>query len=390
MSPIRSHGNTVEPSLNDVRWMADALELARGTAARTWPNPPVGALVVRDGEVVGRGRHEGVGTPHAEPLALAAAGEAARGATLYVTLEPCNHQGATGPCAPVVEQSGVSRVVVAMRDPNPAVIGGGCRYLRDRGVEVTVGVLAPEALEMIWPFAVTDNFTRAFVELKTAHSLDGYWAPPSATRRQKAPVYLTGDQSRLEVHCRRRRADLVIVGEGTVIADQPRLDGRLAVGRSDVPGTEPLAAYVDTDLSWRGGFQRETYVVFAGRGALESEARQAVEADGGRVIFCREIDGHVDPVDLVVKARGNGFLSLMVEGGPQLAAAFLRAGVVDRWARFQAPVILGDGVGWPRGFLGAETWLRGFSLTSARPVGADLLAVYDRCCFDDVWARVTM
>ncbi len=375
----------------DACWMKAALALAKGARKRTWPNPPVGALVVRRGEVVGRGAHQGAGTLHAEPVALAEAGEKARGATLYVTLEPCNHQGRTAPCAPAVIASGVTRVVVANRDPNPTVIGGGCRHLRDRGVEVVCGVQAAEALEMIWPFVVTNNFARPYVELKTAHSLDGYFAPPPSTRGEAEPVYLTGEAARRDVHRRRRRVDLVVVGEGTVAADRPRLDGRLAEGQTDVPADDPVAAYVDSDLSWTGGFARDQYVVFAGEGAQDAAARHAIEADGGRIIFCRALaDGRVDPADLVAQAAAAGFLSLMVEGGPTLAGAFLRAGVVDRWIRYQAPVLLGAGVGWPAGFLREGQVDRTFSFTSVAALGQDVVTVHDRQAFADVLAKVTL
>lgn len=384
------------PAVQDVQdvqdeyWMAQAIGLARGAGMRTWPNPPVGAVVVRDGEIVGRGAHRGAGTPHAEPLALAEAGARARGATLYVTLEPCNHQGRTAPCAPAVFASGVSRVVVANRDPNPTVVGGGCRYLRERGVEVVGGFLAAEALEMIWPFVVTNNFARPYVELKTAHSLDGWFAPPAATRSETAPVYLTGQAARTDVHRRRRQVDLVLVGEGTVAADRPRLDGRLAAGLPGVPSDDPVAAYVDTDLSWTGGLDREHYLVFAGDRARRSPARQAIGDAGGQIVFCREKDGHVDPADLVAQAAALGFLSLMVEGGPTLAAAFLAAGKVDRWLRYQAPLILGGGVGWPERFLAQGRIDREFHLTSAMPMGDDLLTIHDRRRFGDVLAAVTI
>jgi diaminohydroxyphosphoribosylaminopyrimidine deaminase/5-amino-6-(5-phosphoribosylamino)uracil reductase len=374
----------------DEHWMDVALDLARGAARRTWPNPPVGAVVVRNGEVVGRGAHQGAGTPHAEPVALAEAGEQARGATLYVTLEPCNHQGRTAPCAPAVIDSGVTRVVVANRDPNPTVIGGGCRHLRDRGLDVVCGVRAVQALELIWPFVVTGNFSRPYVELKTAHSLDGYFAPPPTDRSDVAPVYLTGEMARQDVHRRRRRVDLVIVGEGTVAADRPRLDGRLAAGLTDVPQDDPVPAYVDTDLSWPGGFAREPYVVFAGEDARESSACAAIASGGGQIIFCRTKAGHVDPEDLVRQAAAHGYLSLMIEGGPRLAGAFLGAGAVDRWIRYQAPLILGAGVGWSDGFLTPGFVDRNFHLTSATTLDADLVTVHDRCSFRDVLARVTL
>ena len=373
----------------DHAFMGEALALARGAAHRTWPNPPVGAVVVRGDAIVGRGAHQGAGTPHAEPLALAEAGEKARGATLYVTLEPCNHQGRTPPCAPAVFASGVRRVVVAMRDPNPAVIGGGCRFLRDHGLKVDCGVRAAEALELVWPFVATDNFARPYVELKTAHSLDGFFAPPAAARTAGAPFYLTGDEARRDVHRRRRRVDLVLVGEGTVAADRPRLDGRLAV-RGDGPADEPMPGYVDTDLSWREGLARAPFVVFAGEGAKGGAGQAAVEAAGGRVIFCREDSGRVDPADLVARARDAGFLALMVEGGPQLAASFLKAGVVDRWLRYEAPVVLGGGVAWPQGFLPAGAADRTFRLTATSVLGADLLSIHDRRSFAGVLQRVTL
>ena len=371
-------------------FMAEAVALAKSARSRTWPNPPVGAVVVKDGVIVGRGAHEGPGKPHAEPLALSEAGEAARGATLYVTLEPCNHEGRTPPCAPAVAASGVTRAVVAIRDPNPSVIGGGCRYLRDRGLDVTCGVLAEEALDLIWPFVATDNFTHGYVELKTALSLDGWFAPPAAGRSETAPVFLSGEAARNDVHRRRRCLDLVLVGEETVRADRPRLDGRLAAGRTDVPDSDPMAGYVDTDLSWDGGFDRDHYVVFAGAGARESANRAAIEADGGEILFCRESDGRVDPAALCEAAVLRDLLTVMVEGGPRLAASFLNAGRIDRWVRYLTPVVLGGGVGWPGGIQIPEARSRDFSLTRHERVGDDLMVIHDRRNFADVLAAVTI
>ncbi len=384
----RSHGG--DQAALDRCFMAEAVALAKGVRSRTWPNPPVGAVVVKNNVIIGRGAHEGPGKPHAEPVALAEAGEQARGATLYVTLEPCNHEGRTLPCAPAVVASGVTRVVVGIRDPNPTVIGGGCRYLRDHGLEVLCGVLAAEVLDLVWPFVATDNFTHAYVELKTAHSLDGWFAPPAAARTDTAPVYLTGEGARRDVHGRRRRLDLVLVGEETVRADRPRLDGRLAADRKDVPDAEPTAGYVDTDLSWTGGFDRDHYLVFAGVGARESANRAAIEADGGEILFCRESGGRVDPVVLCEEAAMRDLLTIMVEGGPRLAASFLNAGLVDRWVRYLAPVVLGDGVGWPAGIHRPEGQGRDFSLTRHERVGDDLLVIHDRRNFADVLAKVTV
>ena len=365
------------PSADDA-FMAEALRLAADIPVRPWPNPPVGAVVVRDGRIVGSGAHRGPGTPHAEVLALAEAGERARGATLYVTLEPCNHTGRTPPCAPAVAASGVTRVVVAMRDPNPQVKGGGCRFLREHGLVVHIGTGAAAALELAWPFAATDGFQRPFVELKSAVSLDGRFAPPPAARADRAPVYLTGEAARRLVHARRRWSDAVVIGEGTARADRPRLDGRLADGLPGVPGAEPVAVCLDTDLSWSGGLGRAPFLVLAGENARRSPNLEAVSAAGGEVVFCREHDGRLDLVAALGALRARGLQALLFEGGPSLSAALLAAGVVDRWRQFVAPVVLGDGVGW-----GAATppAAPGFTLTRCEAVAGDAMLVHDRAPF---------
>lgn len=373
----------------DQAFMAQAVDLARGTAGRTWPNPPVGALVVKNGKVVGRGRHEGPGHAHAEPAALAEAGEAARGATLYVTLEPCNHQGRTPPCAPAVLEAGIRRLVVAMRDPNPDVAGGGCRWLRERGLQVEWGVGAAEALELVWPFAATENFRRPWVLLKTATSLDGRFAPVPAAGAEPAPIYLTSEAARRHVHRWRRRVDLVLVGEGTVRADRPRLDGRLAADDPLVPGTDPVPGYVDSDLSWTGGMSADRYLVFTGKEAAEAGA-DPITADGGEIVPCATAGDHVDPAALLAGLADRGVHTVMVEGGPRLAAAFLSAGLVDRWLRYEAPVVLGGGVDWPDTFPPARQGDPAFSLTRSLRVGRDLLTVLDRQDFTAMLARVTI
>lgn len=362
----------------DAVFMAEALRLAASVPVRPWPNPPVGAVVVRDGRIVGRGAHRGPGTPHAETLALAEAGDGARGATLYVTLEPCNHTGRTPPCAPAVAASGVTHVVVAMRDPNPLVKGGGCRFLREHGLEVRIGAGAAAALELVWPFAVTDGFQRPFVELKSAVSLDGRFAPPGAARDVAAPVYLTGEPARRLVHERRRWSDAVVIGEGTARADRPRLDGRLADGLPGVPAAEPVAVCLDTDLSWSGGLGRAPFLVVAGENARRSPNLEAVAAAGGEVVFCRERDGRLDLRAALAALRARGLCALLFEGGPALSAALLAAGVVDRWRQFVAPVVLGDGVGWTAAPPPAAP---GFTLTRCEAVAGDAMLVHDRAPF---------
>lgn len=372
----------------DALYMTAALGLARKIKDRTWPNPPVGAIVVKDGEVVGRGAHLGPGQLHAEPVALADAGDEARGATLYVTLEPCNHTGRTGPCTQAILESGISRVVIGMRDPNPTVRGGGARILREHGLDVEIGVLGYACLALVWPFVATDNFSKVYVELKTATSLDGRFAPADDMRQPDEPFYLTGEAARFDVHRRRRWMDLILVGEGTVKADRPKLDGRLAAEDHDIPQNDPLAGYVDTDLSWDGGFDREKYLVFAGESARESSNRPAIEMDGGVIIFCREKDGHVDPNAIVEACAARDLYTLMLEGGPTLAGAFLKQGLVDRWAQYTAPVVLGRGMTWPE-LTGFQADLD-LSLTGAESLDKDLFTIHDRLNFEAVLERVTM
>ena len=235
-------------------FMAEALTVAARIERRPWPNPPVGAVVVKDGEVIGRGAHLGAGQPHAERVALEQAGTGAHGATLYCTLEPCNHHGRTPPCAPVVASSGVGHVVIGVCDLNPTVSGGGIELLRAAGIDVTVGVAAAACLDLIWPFVVTDGFQRPYVELKSAASLDGRFsvpqqrddgrsAHPTDLPDRVGPVYLTGLAARGDVHLRRRWVDLVLVGEETARRDRPQLDGRLVAAGCACPVAEPAAGY---------------------------------------------------------------------------------------------------------------------------------------------------
>ncbi len=385
--PSNSEGDLTS---RDQRYMREALAMARRAQNRTWPNPPVGAVVVKGERIVGRGTHEGCGQPHAEPGALQEAGEQACGATLYVTLEPCNHQGRTPPCAPAVFAAGIKRVVVGMRDPNPSVGGGGCRYLRDRGVEVVCGVLAEECLELVWPFVATDNFTRPYVELKTAVSLDGRFAPDPAPRSAAQPVYLTGPVARHDVHLRRRRVDLVLVGKGTALADRPRLDGRMVTCSDLVPASDPRAGYVDTHLECAGGLDAPAFMIFAGQSAQDNPRRQALEKLGADIVFCREKEGRVDPHSLVEQAAQRGLLTLMVEGGPTLAGSFLAHELVDRWLAYTAPVVLGRGVSWATADHEPIDQHLSFQLTRTEVLDRDLLAVYDQRDFAVVLGQITI
>ncbi len=376
---------------DDLSYMVEALALAARVPRRPWPNPPVGALVVADdGEVLGRGAHHGPGTAHAEVTALNEAGSRSRGATLYCTLEPCNHHGRTAPCAPRVAASGVRRLVLGVRDPNPRVAGGGLELVRRSGVAVTVGVAGAVALELIWPFVVTEAFARPFVLLKTATSLDGRFAP--ATRPGgTGPFYLTGIEARRDVHRLRRWADLVLVGAGTVVADRPALDARLVAADAACPRADPLPGYVDTDLDVHACWSGQPHLAACGRSAAPERIR-VVEASGGSVILCDEREGRVDLASLLEQLAGAGLHAVLVEGGPTLARGFLARGLVDRWVCFIAPVVLGAGPGWPQAsheLEGERVPVRPYELTRCEAIGPDARLVYDAVSFDDTLRRLT-
>ena len=219
----------------DEQYMREALSLARRGRGRTSPNPVVGALIVNDGMIVGRGWHQKAGTAHAEIHAISDAGESTRNSTLYVTLEPCCHQGRTGPCTEAILAAGIKRVVVAMVDPNPLVAGCGIGVLRSRGVSVDTGILAAEAASLNAPFIKWITCNMPFVTMKNGISLDGKIATRTGNSR-----WITGEESRLEVHHLRDASDAIITGIGTVLADDPELTTRLPQG-----GKSPVRVVVD-------------------------------------------------------------------------------------------------------------------------------------------------
>lgn len=335
--------------------MLRALELASRAQGLTSPNPLVGALVVRDGTVVAEGYHREAGAPHAEVEALEAAGDRARGATLYVTLEPCVHHGRTGPCVPVVLAAGISRVVVAVADPNPKVNGRGIEALRGAGAEVNVGLLETEARELNRPFFTFVLERRPFVTLKGALSLDGKIAAWDMTSR-----WITGEPARQAAHRLRRRADAIAVGIGTVLADDPLLTVRLP----EPWPREPFRVVVDS----RARTPLTARVLTAGRpdraliAVTESASQDRVrslEARGVTVLRLPARDGRVDLAALLGALAEREVVSLLLEGGGELNAAFLEAGLVDRVSLFVAPLLLG-GAGAP-GLVGG----RGRSLKEA-------------------------
>jgi diaminohydroxyphosphoribosylaminopyrimidine deaminase/5-amino-6-(5-phosphoribosylamino)uracil reductase len=317
----------------DPRWMARALELARRGLGETNPNPMVGCVLVKRGRVVGEGWHRRAGGPHAEAQALRAAGGAARGATAYVTLEPCAHQGRTPPCAPALLQAGVRRVVAALRDPNPVVNGRGLASLRRAGVEVVVGVAADEAAALNERFVIAARLGRPFVMLKAAMTLDGRIATAAGESK-----WITAAPLRRRARALRRLHDGVAVGVGTVLADDPLLLPQ--------PRTRRPFHRVIFDSRLRTPL-RSRLVSSAGDSPLwivtteAAAGREALEARGVRVLAAPARDGHVDLARALAALRAEGLWSLMVEGGSDLLGALLAARLFDQVALFRAPLLLG-------------------------------------------------
>ncbi|WGR74706.1 MULTISPECIES: bifunctional diaminohydroxyphosphoribosylaminopyrimidine deaminase/5-amino-6-(5-phosphoribosylamino)uracil reductase RibD [unclassified Bradyrhizobium] len=324
----------------DRRFMHLALALGRRGQGRTWPNPAVGAVIVKDGVIVGRGWTQPGGRPHAEPEALRRAGEAARGATLYVTLEPCSHFGKSPPCVDAVIAAGIKRVVAAIEDPNPEVAGQGHARLRAAGIAVDVGLCAAEAaFDHAGHFRrIRDN--RPHVILKLAVSPDGKIGAAGGK-----PVAITGETARNRVHLLRAQSDAILVGIGTVLADDPLLTCRL-------PGMavrSPVRVVLDQSLRIPGSSQlvgtaRETPLWVVGSELAEAAAATRLGAAGAQIV--RVPPGNATGLDLpaVVRALAEkGVTRLMVEGGSRVAASFVTADLVDEVWLFRGAEDVGEG-----------------------------------------------
>lgn len=330
-TPAPTHG---DDRVADEVFLREALGLAERGLGMCAPNPMVGAVLVRDGRVVGRGWHRGAGTPHAEVVALAEAGERARGATLYVTLEPCSHTGRTPPCAPAVAAGGVSRVVTGMRDPNPAVDGRGFEFLAAAGVRVDTDVLERECAALVEGFSTHIRTGLPFVTLKLAATLDGKTAARDGSSR-----WITGEEARADVHRLRARSGAVIVGAGTAVADDPALTVRL----DGYEGRQPLRVLLDSS-----GRTPPAGRLFDGVAPLlvatterAREVRDAWTAAGADVRVLPEGRGGVS-IPAVLAALGErGVQDALIEGGPQVASASVEDGVVDRIVLYLAPKVVG-------------------------------------------------
>ena len=343
----------------DEQFMRVALRLASRGVGNTSPNPMVGAVVVKNGQVVGQGYHRQAGTPHAEIHALQSAGEQAQGATIYVTLEPCNHHGRTPPCTEAILRSGVSRVVVGCSDPNPGVSGGGADYLRSKGISVEIGALEERCFKLNEPFIKHITTGLPLVIAKVAASLDGKIASRLGDSR-----WISNERSRRFVHRLRHAADGILVGVGTVIADNPRLTTRLP-GKK---GKNPLRIVLDTHLRTPPDClvaeQTNEAPTLIATGPEPYKKRRAVlEGQGVEVLPLPLTRGRVSLPALLKHLGEREITSLLVEGGAEVHGGFFYDNLVDKVYLFFAPKIIGGSSGVPMvGGIGAASVAEALSL----------------------------
>jgi diaminohydroxyphosphoribosylaminopyrimidine deaminase/5-amino-6-(5-phosphoribosylamino)uracil reductase len=361
----------------DRRFMQLALTLGQRGLGRTWPNPAVGAVVVKDGVILGRGWTQPGGRPHAEPEALKRAGDAARGATLYVTLEPCSHFGKSPPCADAIIAAGISRVVAAIEDPNPEVAGNGFAKLRAAGILVDVGLFAAEAAHDHAGHIRRIRDKRPHVILKLAVSSDDKIAASGGK-----PVAITGEAARTRVHLLRAESDAILVGIGTVLADDPLLTCRL-------PGMEarsPVRLVLDRSLRIPGNSRlvhsaRETPLWVMTSELAEAAAVMKLGAAGAQVIRVAPTAAAGLDLPAVLHALAErGITRLMVEGGSRMASSFVAAGLVDEiWLLRGSEAIGAGGVAALDALpLSAITQSPAFKVRASETLGKDTLTIYER------------
>jgi diaminohydroxyphosphoribosylaminopyrimidine deaminase/5-amino-6-(5-phosphoribosylamino)uracil reductase len=358
----------------DDRYMARALELAARGLYTTDPNPRVGCVLVQGGAVVGEGWHHRAGEPHAEVLALRAAGDAARRATAYVTLEPCSHTGRTPPCADALIAAGIGRVVCAVGDPNPKVAGSGIGRLEGAGIDVAVGARATEARALNPGFFSRFERRRPWIRLKLAMSLDARTTPAGGGR-----AWITGEAARADVQTLRARSSAVLTGAGTVRVDDPRLDVRLEYGAWV---RQPLRVVLDPDLRCAPAarvYDGDDAVVFAAGGAdgarAAPEPAPAPELLDGRIPVARvpRVAGGLHLPSVIERLTALEINELLVECGPRLAAGFLEADLVDELMLYVAPFFLGADAAPLAALQGPmQKAVRRFEFRDQRLIGEDL------------------
>jgi len=357
-------------------FMRAAVSLARRGLGQTAPNPSVGCVIVKNGQVVGRGLTAPGGRPHAEVQALSMAGGLARGATAYVTLEPCSFSGKSGPCTKILTESGIARVVIGTVDPHPKVNGAGVAQLRAQGIEVIENILHDECEELLAGFATTIRANRPLITLKLASSLDGKIATAKGESQ-----WITGESARRAAHALRGRHDAVLVGVGTVLADDPELTCRIEGFR-----TAPLVRIVvDSHLRTsllsklvRGAVKHPLWILH--RNGADKLRIRAMESAGVKLIELPAAPAGIDLAAGMQALAKNGLTRVLVEGGGTIAAGLLRAGLTDRLAWFHAPCVIGAD-GWPaaQAFgVGTLDQMPRFSLLAQHRRGSDILTEYKR------------
>lgn len=326
----------------DQKFMREALRQARKGLGRTSPNPVVGAVIVRNGQILSKAYHRKAGAPHAEVEALSKLKGSARGGTLYVNLEPCNHHGKTPPCTEAILLSDLDRVVVGMKDPNPKVKGGGCEFLRKKGIKVTTGVLEAECRQLNEAFIKSSTCGCPFVILKSAITLDGWIATA-----QGCSKWITNEKSRQSVHRLRDQVDAVMVGIGTVLTDNPSLTTRLNRGR----GKDPLRIILDTHLKTPAHAKvlnhrssADTLLIVGPH--VSDRDRKKIQKEGIKILTCPLKNGMIDLVALMGILEKKSVSSLLLEGGASITGSMLRERLIDKMYVFIAPKVLGgnDGV----------------------------------------------
>jgi diaminohydroxyphosphoribosylaminopyrimidine deaminase/5-amino-6-(5-phosphoribosylamino)uracil reductase len=349
----------------DYRYMAHALQLAERGLYTTAPNPRVGCVIVKNEQIVGAGWHQRAGEPHAEVFALQAAGEQARGATAYVTLEPCSHFGRTPPCADALIRADIARVVVAMQDPNPQVAGNGLARLLAAGIATSSGLLATQAYELNRGFIQRMTLNRPWVTIKTASSLDGKTALSSGESK-----WITGAPARLEVHRLRARSCAILTGIGTILADDPMLNVR------DIATTrQPLKIIVDSNLRTpiHATILQQSGTIIA-HNCTDLAKQSALIAAGAELLHISHTPQQVHLPSLMTLLAQRGINEIMTEAGARLNTALIEADLVDEWVMYMASTLLGEDA---RGLFNltqpsSMATRRQLNITDTRLIGRDL------------------
>lgn len=345
-------------------YMARAVRLAEKARGDTYPNPIVGAVIVKNSEIIGEGYHQQAGLPHAEVIALKKAGAKAVGADLYVTLEPCSHYGRTPPCTEAIIKAGVKRVFIGIQDPNPKVNGNGLKLLQAKGIEVYVGILTSQIKQQLAGYLKRVETGLPFIHLKAALSLDGKVAAKLNTRTR-----LTSQKALNYVQLLRRQADAILTGVNTVIVDDPLLTYRLKRSKKaplfrvvvDAKARTPLTSNLLKTVS------PTMPVIVATTKQASLKRLQTLEAAGAQTIICRQEEGKVDLVDLMQNLAQKEIANVLVEAGPNLTASLLRHNLVDKVTLFLAPTWLGAG---------GVSWLNkpySFTFTELKQFGPDIM-----------------